>query len=91
MITHRNEADTAKTMDSASARSATLRPGSKWKTQKWSLLPAWMSGIIEAVRMKSVAAARKEQVSRTLGRLPSAMTRPAPRSGARMARRSLMS
>ena len=50
-----------------------------------------MSGIIEAVMTKSVAAARKEQVSRTLGRLPVAMTRPAPSSGARIARRSLMS
>jgi len=50
-----------------------------------------MSGIIEAVRMKSVAAARKEQVSRALGRLPAAMTSPAPTSGARIARRSLMS
>ena len=91
MITHRNEADTAKTIDSASARSATLNPGSKWNTQKYSLLPAWMSGIIEAAMTKSVAAARKEQVSRTLGRLPVGMTRPAPRSGARIASRSLMS
>ena len=39
MITHRNEADTAKTIDSASARSETLKPGSNWKTQKCSRLP----------------------------------------------------
>jgi hypothetical protein len=42
--------------------------------QKVSLLPAWMSGIMEAAMMKSVAAARNEQVSRTLRRLPVSMT-----------------
>ena len=34
MITHRNEADTAKTIDSASARSAMLNPGSKMEQRE---------------------------------------------------------
>src|SRR5215472_6403330 len=41
--------------------------------------------------MKSVAADTKEQASRTLGRLPLAMTKPAPMSGANTASKSRMS
>src|ERR1035437_198522 len=68
-----------------------LNPGSTWHTQQYSRLQAWMSGISEAVMTNSVAAAKKEHASRTLGRLPASMTRPAPRSGARIASRSVMS
>jgi len=59
------------TIESASARSEKLRPGSSWNSVKCRVSPAWTAEMSEYVRPNSVAAATNEQASRRLGLLPS--------------------
>src|SRR5436190_21331419 len=96
-MTHRKEAESTKTMDKASALNEMLSPvppfsaGNNWNRVKCKRFPARMGGTIEAVMTKRVAAARNEHASRTLDRLPLAITKPAPTSGAKTASKSLLS
>ncbi len=91
MTIHRNDAETAKIIERASARKEMLSPGSKSKRVKCSSFALSTAGIIDAVSTKSVAAETKETVSRTFGRLPKAITKPAPTNGASTASTNLMS
>src|ERR1041384_6087073 len=68
-----------------------LNRGKSSKTVQCRVWPARSSGTSEIGKANRVAAAKKEQASRRLGRLPVAMTKPAPVRGASTAKRSLIS